>query len=47
MAKIVFFVEAMGMSIIVVLGIQIPMLEGCTWLAIVMVDMMVVVAPAA
>ncbi len=35
------------MSVIVVLVVQKPMIEGCTWLAIVLVDMMVVVAPAA
>ncbi len=41
------FVRAMVMSIIVVLGAQIPTLGGCTWLAIILVDMMVVVASAA
>ncbi len=37
----------MAMSVIVLLGVQIPMLGGCTWLAIILVDMMVVIAPAA
>ncbi len=35
------------MSIIVVLGVQIPALGGCTWLTIILVNMMVVIAPAA
>ncbi len=34
------------MSVIVVLGVQIPALGGCARLAIILVDMMVVVAPA-
>jgi hypothetical protein len=47
------FVRAMVMSVIVILGVQIPVLGwipvlgGCTWIAIVLVIMMVVVAPAA
>jgi hypothetical protein len=40
-------VRAMIMSIIVVLGVQIPALGGCAWLAIILVDMMIAVAPAA
>ncbi len=49
----IVFVQVMVMSIIVVLGVQIPvlgwipLLGGCTWLAIILVNMMVVVAPAA
>ncbi len=35
------------MSVIIVLGVQMPVLGGCAWLAIILVDMMSVVAPAA
>jgi hypothetical protein len=41
------FVRAMVMSVIIVLGVGISILEGCTWLVIVLVNMMVVVAPSA
>ncbi len=41
------FVRAMVMSVIVVLGIQITALGGCARLVIILVNMMVVVAPAA
>ncbi len=37
----------MVVSVIVVLGIQIPVHEGCAWFAIILVDIMAVVAPAA
>jgi hypothetical protein len=41
------FVWAMIMSVIVVLGVQIPALGGCAWLTIILVDMMIVIALAA
>jgi hypothetical protein len=41
------FVWGMVMSVIVVLRVQIPMLGGCAQLVIILVDMIVVVAPAA
>ncbi len=40
-------VRAMVMSVIVVLGVQIPALGEHTWPAIIISHMMVVVAPAA
>ncbi len=40
-------VRAMVMSVIIVLGVRIPALGGCTRLAIILFDMMVVVALAA
>ncbi len=43
----VTYIQAMVMSIIIILGVQIPMLGGCAWLAIMLFDMMVVIAPAA
>ncbi len=43
----IVFVRAMVMSIIVILGVRIPALGGCPLLAIILVDMMVVIAPAA
>jgi hypothetical protein len=36
----------MAMSVIVILGVQIPKIGGCAWLAIILVHMMVVIAPA-
>ncbi len=42
-----FFVQTMVVFDIFVLGVQIPAHGGCTWLAIILVNMMIVVAPAA
>ncbi len=42
------FVRAMNASAIVTLGgVRVPTLGDCTWLAIILVNMMVVVAPTA
>jgi hypothetical protein len=42
------FVRAMNASTVVTLGgVQVPALGGCAGLAVILVDMMVVVAPAA
>jgi hypothetical protein len=40
-------VQAMVMSVIIVLGVRTPTFGGCTRLAIMLFDMMVFVAPAA
>ncbi len=40
-------VQAMVMSVIIVLGIGSPAFDGYAWLAIIMFDMMVFIAPAA
>ncbi len=40
-------VRVMVMSVIVVLGVRIPTFGGCAQLAIMLFDMMVVIAPAA
>ncbi len=42
------FVRAMNASAIITLGgVRVPALGDCTWFAIILVDMMVVVAPSA
>ncbi len=43
----IVFVWTMVVSVIVVLGVRIPAHGGCTRLAIILVDMMVILAPAA
>jgi hypothetical protein len=40
-------VRAMVMSVIIILGVQTPAFGGCAWLAIMLFDMMVFMAPAA
>ncbi len=40
-------VRAMVMSVIIVLGVQKPVLGGCAWLTTILFNMMVVIAPAA
>jgi hypothetical protein len=40
-------VRTMVMSVIIILGIQTPLFGGCAWLAIMLFDMMIFVAPAA
>jgi hypothetical protein len=45
--NIIALIQAMVMFVIIVLGVQIPALGGCAWLAIILFDMMVVVAPVA
>jgi hypothetical protein len=40
-------VQAMVMSVIIILGVQTPVFGGCAWHAIMLFDMMVFVAPAA
>jgi hypothetical protein len=40
-------VRAMVMSVIIILGVRTPVFGHCTWLAIMLFDMMIFVAPTA